>query len=185
MKLRIKSGTLGRRLITIKSSRVNFRPTLERVRQSVVDSIDYCITDAVAADVCAGSGAVGFEFLSRGARTVHFVEKDRFLTRSIKDHIRLFDVEKRAKVIQQDIHQYIKTTSPLYDILFFDPPYHDEGLNQLIPHLMRLVRSNGILIYQHDRSVPFEMPENSGLCFSCRKYGRTLVEYIRHSSCGD
>ncbi|MFP4417215.1 MAG: RsmD family RNA methyltransferase [Chitinispirillaceae bacterium] len=182
MKLRIKSGTLGRRVITVKSSRVSFRPTLERVRQSVVDSIGQHIPGALAADFCAGSGAFGFELISRGAKMVHFVEKDRNLVRCIREHLHIFSVQDNARVISQDLRQYIKNTSTSYDILFFDPPYFDSSLNALVNNLMRLVNPDGILLYQHDRGIAFEVAENAAITVSCRRYGRTVVEYVKHSA---
>ncbi len=178
MKLRINSGELGRRFITINSRKTSFRPTLERVRQSIVDSLEYRISGAYAADFCAGSGAVGFELISRGAQMVHFVESDRLLVRSLKDHVKLFKVQERARIICDNVHHYIKSTSLKYDILFFDPPYYDLPLNALVKDLMSLVSPNGILVYQHDRKVEFECVESPGVRISSRTYGRTVVHFL-------
>ena len=148
MKLRIISGGLKGRFITLPDKKVRFRPTQERVRQALAESLKEKIPEAIMADLCAGSGAFGFECLSRGAREAHFVERDRISAQNISDCIERFGLGRRAGVFVRDVRQYIMTCTTIYDIIFYDPPYGDETLAGLLPDILKLLSSGGTLVHE-------------------------------------
>mgnify|MGYP003729959903 CR=1 FL=1 len=129
MNIRIISGSLRGRRIQIHRSAGAFRPTSQRVREAVADSIAGSISGAVVADICAGSGAFGFEMLSRGARTVDFVERDAARAADISRHARKFGVEGQCRIIVHDAARFVRSqTIARYNIIFYDPPYDDDEL---------------------------------------------------------
>jgi 16S rRNA (guanine966-N2)-methyltransferase len=181
MKLRIVSGSLGGRYITLgKKTPQDFRPTQERVRQAVAETIKNRIPEAVVLDLCAGSGAFGFEMASRGAKEVHFIESDSERCRSITHHASLFGIEDTCTVIRTDARKFVSSCSRAYDIVFYDPPYEDAMLAQLAGKLPALLSECGILIYERDVSeVPPSgvfPPDEVGR--ETREYGDTAVEFI-------
>ena len=168
MKLRIISGDLKGRFITLPDKKVRFRPTQDRVRQSLAETIKDKIPGAVVADLCAGSGAYGFECLSRGAREAHFIEQDRISARNISDFIQRFGLEQRAGVFVQDVRRFVMTCTSAYDIIFYDPPYNDEALAGLLPKILELLSSEGTLI--HERANEKGRVETAQTLFDSNRY---------------
>jgi len=184
LKLRIISGTLKGRYVTMNDD-VNgngFRPTQERVRESVAEILKRRLRGAVAADVCAGSGAFGFEMLSRRAARVDFVEADKRAALRIGENARALGVEGRARVVREDVKKFIDKTpgGGVYDIIFYDPPYGDAELSGLIPELFGLVRPGGLLVYER-RRLPTEkkVADTAGKAnlTDVRLYSDTAVEF--------
>ncbi len=187
MNIRIISGALGGRFIRPpKGAARGFRPTLERVRQSVADSIAGRIPGAVVADLCAGCGAFGLEMISRGAKQVDFVEADAGRVACIRDHIAAFGVVYAARCHKSDVCHFIRRRSESrYDIIFYDPPYGNQELIDYIPAILPLLSGNGILIYQRDRASGGECVGEDrkfaprGYIRDSRRYGRTVVDFYR------
>ena len=180
MRLRIVAGSLGRRFVTIDKKAQGFRPTQERVRQAVAETIKTMVPGAVVVDLCAGSGAFGFEMASRGASVVHFVESDRDRARCITKHAALFNLQGMCRVFETDVRTFIAACHQSYDIVFYDPPYGDAGLAALAGDLPALVSGNGVLIYERDVSdVPApDTFQQTGFNRETREHGDTAVEYI-------
>jgi 16S rRNA (guanine966-N2)-methyltransferase len=181
MKLRIVAGSLGRRFITVdkKASR-DYRPTQERVRQAVAETVKSRVPGAVVVDLCAGSGAFGFEMASRGAATVHFVESDGDRARCIAAHAAIFKIQGACRVFETDARAFVRACRTRYDIVFYDPPYGDAGLAALAGTLPSLLAPNGLLIYErgisHVPSAPVFPPDEVDR--ETRTYGDTAVEYV-------
>jgi len=181
MKLRIISGVLKGRYITIDDG-IDFRPTQERVRESVAEILKRRLRGAVAADVCAGSGAFGFEMLSRHAARVDFVESDKRAALRIGGNAEALGVGGRARVVREDVKKFIDKTPAggAYDIIFYDPPYGDAELSGLIPKLFGLVRPRGILVYER-RRLPTEKKNADAAgkadLVDIRLYSDTAVEF--------
>jgi 16S rRNA (guanine966-N2)-methyltransferase len=180
MNLRIISGDLKSRRISIPEKQVRFRPTTDRVRESLAEMIKGRIPGCRGADFCAGSGAFGMELASRGATLVHFVERDRLLCRGIQAHVTLFGIAEKCRVFEQDIEAFIRRCTYSYDIVFFDPPYDSESLAGLTPKLFSLLSENGVLLYEYaarrksdGSSAPFPLP--AGFIAQIKIYGDTAV----------
>jgi 16S rRNA (guanine966-N2)-methyltransferase len=180
MKLRIISGILKRRYITVEKRAEKFRPTLERIRQAVAETLQTRIPGAIAADFCAGSGAFGIELLSRGAGHVDFVENDRLRGQCIENHCAVFGVGERCRVFSQDLRRYLGNQRGNYDIIFFDPPYDDAALASLVPDLGKLLKTDGVLVYERDKSGAEQGVKLSRESYEVevRRYGDTAIEYI-------
>ena len=185
MKLRIIAGQLKRRTIVLPKSASRFRPTKDIVREAVASMLGRSVQGAVVADMCAGSGAFGFEMISRGAQTVHFVEINRERCRGIASHAHRFDVESRCTISAVDIRSYLKACSLLFDIIYYDPPYDSEELVALIPDILPLLAKKGMMIFEYgevnrygDMLADDEIPDYSR---DIRKFGKTaLCCFTRH-----
>ena len=153
-----------------------FRPTLERTRESVAEILKPCIEGSVVADLCAGSGIFGIELLSRGASSVDFVEKDRRRADCIRQHLKTFGIEEQCRVFVQDIRAFIRCVGKKYSLIFFDPPYADDNLANLISDIRHLLSDDGVLVYERRRGG--ESPDEA---FDVRVFGDTEVVFYRAS----
>lgn len=187
-KLRIVSGALKGRYVTVENG-ADFRPTQECVRESAAEIVKRKILGAAAVDLCAGSGAFGFEMVSRGAASVDFVEIDGRLADIIAGNARRFGVDGKTKVIRDDVTRFIASAAKRYDIIFYDPPYDDPKLQALIPELLKLLAEKGILIYErrcgnHEKKTA----DTSGKAniIDARVYSGTVIEiYANRESDAD
>jgi 16S rRNA (guanine966-N2)-methyltransferase len=157
--LRIIAGKYrGRNLKSPPSLEV--RPTSDRLRETLFNVIAPRIAGARFLDLCAGSGAVGIEALSRGARQVVFVDRSRKMCSLIKSNLDLCRIEEDdSEVIQAEVHDYLRSVvvqphdrfDP-WDIIFFDPPYVTDYLpilETLGALASTLLTENGLLVVEH------------------------------------
>lgn len=182
MRLRIISGLLKGRYISIPESGGDFRPTLERTRESTAEILKPHIDGAIAADLCAGSGAFGFELISRGASMVDFIEKDRRRASLILKTAEDFRVTDSCRIISRDARSFCKESSGGYDLIFFDPPYDRSDLHNSLPDILKLLSENGILAYQRPRGLPVDVDKHALIePYDIRNFGETVVEFYKLS----
>jgi 16S rRNA (guanine966-N2)-methyltransferase len=157
--LRIIAGKYrGRNLKSPPSLQV--RPTSDRLRETIFNVIAPRIEGARFLDLCSGSGAVGIEALSRGARHATFVDRSRQMCALVKSNLDLCRIEpNEGEVVQAEAQDYLRRViaqqSGAFDpwnIVFFDPPYATDYLPMLDTfgaHASRLLTENGLLIVEH------------------------------------
>src|SRR5262245_29557327 len=117
----------GRRLKTLEGMSV--RPTSDRLRETLFNILAPRIEEARFADVCAGSGAIGVEALSRGARHVTFIESSLKAARVISENLRNCGISGGYRVINRDALRALKNLASeqaQFDIIYFDPPYNSD-----------------------------------------------------------
>ncbi len=175
MKLRITAGTHARRFVSIPPSAENFRPTAERTRQAVANILNPVLHNARVADCCAGSGALGFELLSRGAAFVVFVEYDAGRASALVASAHNLEVVESVEVYKRDMKSFVKSDPKPFDVIFFDPPYYDDSAPEICGSLFSLLAPRGKLVYEHaedDRRVCASVPPP----YLSRRYGDTMID---------
>jgi 16S rRNA (guanine966-N2)-methyltransferase len=147
------------------------RPTTDKVRQAVFNSLDSMglIEDAVVADLFAGSGAMGIEALSRGAARCVFVERDRSALQALRANLVALHLESCTTVVTSDVMAWIPAMRGV-DIALVDPPYTFEAWPQLLQWMQV-----GYVICEAAREVP--APEGWELV-RAKQYGRTTVTVL-------
>jgi 16S rRNA (guanine966-N2)-methyltransferase len=193
MKLRIISGVLkGRYISTDDGGGINYRPTQERVRESVAEILKKRVRGAAIADLCAGSGAYGFEMLSRGAARADFVEADKRAALRISENAAALGIGGRARVAREDVKKFVDSRisggSGLYDIIFYDPPYGDAELAALAPRLLALAKRGGLLVYERRRAPAEKKAVDVAGKISlvdARAYSDTVVEFYGTEAHGE
>ncbi len=122
--IRIIAGIYKGRFLKIPNSKVT-RPTMDKVRQAIFNILHDKSINAVAVDLFAGSGAMGLEAISRGAKKVYFVDKDRGTFQVLKENIQDLGVEpEKYETFLGDYRVFIRRSSELkFDLVFLDPPY--------------------------------------------------------------
>ena len=137
-----------------KSKEEELRPTSSKVREAIFNILQKQIHDASFLDLYAGTGAVGFEALSRGATRVTFVETNPLRVKIINHFLSEFNFKERSRVIRDTAYDFIKKSTPQgdsYDIIFLDPPYSSDELLRVLSLLGEggMVRDGGIVISEH------------------------------------
>lgn len=138
---RIIAGSLGGRRIAVPPR--GTRPTTDRVREAVFSRLDHldALRDARAIDLYAGSGALGLEALSRGARSAVFVESAGSAARVLQANVRELGMGERSRVVRERALAYLGRATDTWDLALLDPPYDiaredlAEALAALAPRL--------------------------------------------------
>ena len=145
------------------------RPTSDKLRETLFNVLGTMVTDSCFLDLFAGTGAVGIEALSRGAREAIFVEKHAPATALIKKNLESLEIRKGARVFTSDALQALKrlveetAASARVNILFLDPPYAEkEQYVSVLAFLgsANLLAENAVVIAEHQRSL--DLPETFG-----------------------
>jgi 16S rRNA (guanine(966)-N(2))-methyltransferase RsmD len=155
--MRIIAGAYkGRNLKSPPSMQV--RPTSDRLRETLFNIIAPRIEDAVFLDLCAGSGAVGIEALSRGARHATFVDRSRRSCQLIESNVELCRIpEEQFDIYQVTAEDFIRQEKTFpWGIIYFDPPYQEDYLRTLD----LLGNYEGLLIVEHHHKN--SLPETIG-----------------------
>lgn len=183
-RLRIISGDYGGRFISADVGR-GTQPMGDRVRSALFNMID--VEGKKVLDAYAGTGAVGLEALSRGAKSVDFVEKDKRAQRVIQENIKALGAEDNAKLYKMDIKTFHKWCQnqiqdenfEKYDVVFIDPPY------RLLPEefstafmLKNVVKAKGLMILSYSGRLP--VPTVNGVVVvDNRRYGEATLAVFR------
>jgi len=160
--LRIIGGQWRGRKIEVLE-RKGLRPTPNRVRETLFNWLQGYVEGARCLDLFAGSGALGFEALSRGATEVVFVEQDGETAQALRDQcVRLRT--KWGQVMHMDALSYLKNTSPRpFDLIFLDPPFFQNWIALLCPVLANLswLAPDARVYLESEKTLsPLSLPQN-------------------------
>jgi len=111
------------------------RPTPDRVRETLFNWLQHDIAGARCLDLFAGSGALGLEALSRGAKELIFVEQSVAASRALQEQLARLGGERRGQVVEMGAARYLRGAAPAFDIVFLDPPFGRDALAEYIPLL--------------------------------------------------
>ena len=177
--MRITGGKIkGRKLKTRRGSLT--RPLLSRVRKSLFDLIGDGIKGSTFLDLYAGSGAVGIEALSRGARKVVFVEKDTICIRIIRENLASCGLLSRAKIWQKDVLKFLPflLKEERFDFIFVAPPYF-KGLQNRTLDIIERDADEAVVIVQHSSKERVDFARGGVKIIRQRKYGDTVLTFLR------
>jgi 16S rRNA (guanine966-N2)-methyltransferase len=168
--LRIIAGEFkGRRLKTPAGRSV--RPTGDRVKEAWFSILQQSIPDARVLDLFAGSGALGFEALSRGAVAVDFVENHTASLAAIRDNAALLNVGARVTIHRSEAMRFAERLQPgAYDVAFADPPYATDDAAKLV-ELFRASPFARVFSIEHSADTPLRGDDT-------RRYGDTAVTFF-------
>ena len=137
------------------------RPTSDRLRETLFNVIAAHVPDARFLDLCAGSGAVGIEALSRGAAHATFVDRSRRSCQLIESNLELCRVpEEQRDIYCSEASEFLRQwDGDLWDVVFFDPPYKEDYLRTL-DVVSKVLNDDGLFIAEHHHKT--ELPEAVG-----------------------
>lgn len=176
MNLRLIAGKFGGRIIE-GSGTNRTHPMGERIRGSLFNIINDELDGAVVLDAFAGSGSLGLEALSRGAKYATFIERDRVAQNVITSNIKTLGVETDSKLVKAPVASWVSTTDQQFDIIFADPPYHDLQLST-VGKLTKLLKPNGLMVLSYTGKG--EVPTDLGVVVvDSREYGDAVLAFYR------
>ncbi len=181
MKIRLIAGKYGGRSIAAPdSSRTH--PMGERVRGALFNIITDGLEGAVVLDAFAGTGALGLEALSRGARQATFIERDRLAQKILAENIALLGVDDQTRLVRATVRSWLQATDDqLFDIIFADPPYHDTQFST-VSQLLGLLKPNGLMVLSHPGKGE-ALPRVKGIVVvDNRSYGNASLTLFRRES---
>ena len=136
-RVRIIGGRWRSRVIRFPPA-AQLRPTPDRVRETLFNWLGQRLDGLACLDLFAGSGALGFEALSRGAERVVMVENDRGIAAALRESAKLLEAEG-TDIVVADAMAYLERTAERFDVVFLDPPYASDlaakAMARLAPHL--------------------------------------------------
>ncbi len=153
--VRIIGGEWRRRLIHFPDA-ADLRPTPDRVRETLFNWLGQDLTGETCLDLFAGSGALGFEAASRGARQVVMVERDAQIFRALQATHTNLDATK-VELVRADALAFLRADVRRYDVVFLDPPYHLDLLPRLLPLLPSRLDGGSRVYLESDRLT--ELPQ--------------------------
>jgi 16S rRNA (guanine966-N2)-methyltransferase len=164
---------------------VSTRPTSDRLRETLFNVLAPTLNDAVFLDLYAGSGAVGIEALSRGARQVYFAESDRKAARAIRDNLKSLEIEEGVELLEREVIvalRLLDSQAVRADVVFLDPPYGSHGAYEQVLGFLsqsRLLHAESIIIAEHDKH--FDPGDTVGALARYRtlKQGDAVLSFYR------
>jgi 16S rRNA (guanine966-N2)-methyltransferase len=169
--IRVVSGEFGGRKLVVPDGLAT-RPTTDKVRQAVFNSLDSAglIDGASVADLFAGSGALGIEALSRGAASCVFVERDRAALKALRANIAALGLDGRTTIVTSDVPAWVPALRGV-DLALIDPPYEFDGWDRLLTVLQA-----PYVVAEAGREVE---PPEGWEALKSRRYGRTWVTQLQ------
>lgn len=155
-RVRISGGEWRSRLLSFTDA-PGLRPTPDRVRQTVFNWLGQDMHGRRCLDLFAGTGAMGFEALSRGASAVVLVEKSASAAKSLQQNQSLLKAGA-ARILQQDAVQFLAQNRERFDVIFLDPPYQQGWLPKLLPHLPSHLAEDGVVYVEAEFALDDEPP---------------------------
>ena len=168
----------GRKLYTLSGNDV--RPTTDVVKEAVFSIIQFGIEGRVFLDAYAGSGQMGIEALSRGAKKAVFLDSSRQSCEIVRKNLEVTGLSENAVVRNTDTLSYIAGTPEKFDIVFIDPPYRTGALMQTLERITKVMNKGGVIICEHpaDEKMPGEIQD-----FVLKKeykYGKIMITVYSH-----
>lgn len=178
--MRIIAGRLkGRRLKAPPGLAV--RPTSDRVRENLFNILGVQVEGSSFLDLYAGTGAIGLEALSRGARRIVWVDNNPVSLRILDQNRRSCGVAETGEVITGNLPDALYQVAGSFDLVFVDPPYAFDGVEALLGHAAweRIVHSESLLVLERD--IRHSPPTRAGLWVQYRTvhYGETALHFYR------
>ncbi len=172
----------GRRLETVPDNSV--RPATDKVKGAIFNVLQSRVdwTNARVLDLYAGSGSIGIEALSRGAKSCIFVEFNRNALKFLKENISTVGAEDSATAVFGDADAFIESTRTPFTVVFADPPYALESLKEIPNKIFEknIVADDGYLIIEHPTRFQF-LPGSRWTVAVEKVYGNTSVSFFQHN----
>ena len=179
--MRVIAGKLRHRHLVYPENNKDIRPTKDRIREAIFSSLGD-IENMTFLDLCAGSGSIGIEAISRGVKKSYFVDNNVASLKYIKENLNSLNIVNQSEIIADDALKALKKfslESIKFDIVYFDPPYKSDLYDSVIPYILNnnLLNNNGVLVVESD----FKLDTNNISNYKIKEYhyGEIYVSVLR------
>jgi len=180
--MRVIGGTLkGRKIKGYEME--GTRATMDRVKESLFAMIQEHIEGSICLDLFAGTGSLGIEALSNGAKECYFVDSNMVAVRTIRDNLKTFDLLNQSQIFRDDSFHFLKKNDQKFDLVFLDPPYHSGFYEKAVSLLIsnNLLAQNALLILESDQDIV--LFESCLQMYKNRKYGDKYIRIYQYNLC--
>ncbi|ARC85697.1 RNA methyltransferase, RsmD family [Clostridium argentinense CDC 2741] len=161
------------------------RPTLDRIKESIFNIIQNRVRDAVSIDIFSGTGSLGIEAASRGAKHSYLIEKGDSSYNLLKKNVENLKFQDICTTLKGDCYQYLEgfgKEKKVFDLIFIDPPYAKEMIPPAIELISKyhLLQREGLIITKIDSSEIIYEGNDKIILIDKRKYGNTTVCFYEY-----
>ena len=179
--MRVVSGSARNKpLLAVEGMKT--RPTIDRVKEGIFSSIQFMVPGAKVLDLFSGTGQMGIEALSRGASFGVFVDIAPDAIEVTTKNLKNCGLFGKSRVVKMDSADFLRTTKEKFDIVFLDPPYNKNILQEILPNVCEILSDNGIIIAESETTFK---PDGSIPSLTVKKqykYGKVLVTKFQKES---
>ncbi len=164
---------------------LDVRPTEDRIKESLFNILGIINEESVVLDLFAGSGSIGIEFLSRGAKKSYFVDISPISLSIIKDNLNHTDFLASSEIIKSDGKKAINkfhNNGILFDYIYLDPPFKNKDLLLDIIETIgnkKILDPEGIIIVEHERELLLEEDLFDFIKYKTKYYGSVTLDFYR------
>ena len=157
------------------------RPTADRVKEALFSILQFDLPGTRVLDLFGGTGQLGIEAISRGAKSAVFVDAGDAPCKLIKENLRRAKMEGDGRVVRSDYLQFLAHCREKFDIIFLDPPYAEVFLENSIKKISEIdiLQSGGIIVAERPVEKPLDMEIEGFSRSKDYKYGKTLLTLYR------
>lgn len=167
----------GRRLVTPEG--LDTRPTSDKVKEALFSIIQFELADAEFLDLFAGSGQMGIEALSRGAKFAVFVDESKKACDCIRQNLAATQLAGVSEINMKSAEQYLAACRRKFDIAFMDPPYREGLIEPIFERVTEVMKDSAVIICEIPLGAEIE-EEVNGFCLKRRyRYGKTELALFR------
>lgn len=182
--MRVIAGSAGRIKLNAPKG-LDTRPTTDRIKETLFNIINTDVYNVKFLDLFAGSGAIGIEALSRGAKFAVFVDNDKRAINCIKDNLKVTKLEKVGRVVFSPVKKaisFLEQDKLVFDIVFIDPPYNKDYEKDILMLLRNslIINSDTIIIVESSIETKFNYLEEIGFeLYKYKEYGSCKHSFIK------
>ena len=182
LNMRIISGAAkGTRLYTLEGETT--RPTLDRVKESLFNIIQNKIQDSIFLDLFSGSGAIGLEAVSRGAKKSILCDRSKDAIKIIKNNTQKTHLENKVEIFNKDFKELLKSDIKKIDIVYIDPPYKTDYIFESLKMITEnnILKEDGLIILETDEKdrILKRIDKSKLELIDQRKYGRAHLIFLK------
>ncbi|HEY8361593.1 MAG TPA: 16S rRNA (guanine(966)-N(2))-methyltransferase RsmD [Tissierellaceae bacterium] len=182
--MRVISGTRkGHRLKSPKG--MNIRPTEDRIKESVFNILGNIDEESIVLDGFGGTGSIGIEFLSRGAKFCYFVDSSNYSVKLIYENLAHTKFLEQSKVIKNDFFKALKILKKqgiVFNYIYLDPPFRQDGfISKILQSISNedILSNDGLIIVEHESELKTEEKIYNLEKIDSRNYGNTTITFYR------
>lgn len=173
--MRVIAGT-ARRLLLKTPEGMDTRPTTDRIKETLFNMLMPYLSGAIFVDLFSGSGGIGIEALSRGARKAYFVENNQKAISCITDNIEHTHLMDKAVILKQDVFSALRgNIKDTADVIFLDPPYN-QGYEKRVLELLQsapYVNEDTLIVIEASKETNFDYTDTLGFVVEKEKQYKT------------
>lgn len=176
--MRVITGTArGRKLIAPEG--IDVRPTKDSVKEAIFSAIQFEIEGSTVLDLFAGSGQLGIEAVSRGAKKAYLVDSSQNSIKFIKQNVSHVGFDSQCEIVNMPNSAFLRTTGEKFDIALLDPPYEKSLIQRSLPALTERMNDTGVIVCEHEPDCRLPEEVNGFVITKSKKYGKSSLTFYR------